>query len=287
MTLTRALFLLLNLGGALTLKICSFNIKSFGESKISKPDVMDIILESISRCDLMLVLEIKDVKGNAFGQLMTQLNSRYRTRADEFGYVISERLGRKSYKEQYAFIYRQKRVSVNAVYQYPDTQTGDEDAFAREPFAVWFSSPKTEIKDFVVIPIHTVPEAAVKEIDELYDVYHNVSELWQSENFIIMGDFNAACGYVPKRQWVNIRLRSDSQFVWLTGDKLDTSVKVSTKCAYDRVVLRGEKLVEAVNPESVEVFDFKDEFGLTEQQALAVSDHFPLCITVNQARMRG
>ncbi|XP_051528468.1 deoxyribonuclease gamma-like isoform X2 [Myxocyprinus asiaticus] len=275
MTLTRALFLLLNLGGGLTLKICSFNIKSFGESKISKPDVLDIILESISRCDLMLVLEIKDVKGNAFGQLMTQLNSRYRTRADEFGYVISERLGRKSYKEQYAFIYRQKMVSVNAVYQYPDKQTGDEDAFAREPFVVWFSSPKT------------VPEAAVKEIDELYDVYQNVSELWQSENFIIMGDFNAACSYVPKRQWVNIRLRSDSQFVWLTGDKLDTSVKVSTKCAYDRVVLRGEKLVEAVNPESVEVFNFKDEFGLTEQQALAVSDHFPLCITVNQARRRG
>ncbi|XP_051967894.1 deoxyribonuclease gamma-like [Xyrauchen texanus] len=287
MTLTRALFLLLNLGGVLTLKICSFNIQSFGERKISKPDVLDIIVKIICRCDLMLIIEIKDATGNAFRQLMTVLNRTYRTRADEFSYVISERLGRKSYKEQYAFIYRQKMVSVNAVYQYPDKQTGDEDAFAREPFVVWFSSPKTEIKDFVIIPIHTVPEAAVKEIDELYDVYQNVSELWQSENFIIMGDFNAACGYVQKRQWVNIRLRSDSEFVWLTGDKLDTSVKASTKCAYDRVVLHGEKMVEAVNPESVEVFNFKDEFKLTERQALAVSDHFPLCITVKEARRRG
>ncbi len=34
-------------------------------------------------------------------------------------------------------------LSVKSVYQYPDTQTGDEDAFAREPFIVWFSSPKT------------------------------------------------------------------------------------------------------------------------------------------------
>uniref|UniRef100_A0A672RSM8 Uncharacterized protein n=1 Tax=Sinocyclocheilus grahami TaxID=75366 RepID=A0A672RSM8_SINGR len=40
-----ALILLLNLGGAVALKICSFNIKSFGESKISKPDVLDIIVE--------------------------------------------------------------------------------------------------------------------------------------------------------------------------------------------------------------------------------------------------
>ncbi|XP_048028036.1 deoxyribonuclease gamma-like isoform X1 [Megalobrama amblycephala] len=285
--LTALILLLLTLGGAASLKICSFNIQSFGESKISKPDVLDIIVESIIRCDLMLVLEIKDAKGKAFDQLMTHLNSKSRTRADTFSSVISERLGRKTYKEQYAFIYRQKMLSVKAVYQYPDTQTGDEDAFAREPFVVWFSAPNAEIKDFVIIPIHTVPEAAVKEIDELYDVYQNVSQLWQSDNFIIMGDFNAACSYVPKRQWVNIRLRSDSEFVWLTGDNLDTSVKASTKCAYDRVVLHGEKMIAAVSPESVEVFNFKDEFGLTEQQALAVSDHFPLCITVNQAQRRG
>lgn len=32
-------------------------------------------------------------------------------------------------------------LSVKAVYQYTDTQTGDEDAFAREPFVVWFSAP--------------------------------------------------------------------------------------------------------------------------------------------------
>ncbi|KAL0180674.1 hypothetical protein M9458_023080, partial [Cirrhinus mrigala] len=75
----------------------------------------------------------------------------------------------------------QKMLSVKSVYQYPDTQTGDEDAFAREPFVVWFSSPKTKIKDFVIIPIHTAPEAAVKEIDELHDVYQNVSQLWQSD----------------------------------------------------------------------------------------------------------
>ncbi|KAG9260210.1 deoxyribonuclease gamma isoform X2 [Astyanax mexicanus] len=282
-----ALFLLLGVGGAYSLKICSFNIQSFGESKLSKPTVLNIILESITRCDLMLVMEIKDVKGEAFPQLMTYLNSRYRGRKPEYSYVISERLGRKSYKEQYAFIYRQRSVSVKAVYQYPDTQSEDVDAFAREPFAVWFSSPTTEIKDLVIIPIHTAPEAAVKEIDELYDVYHNVSQHWQSQNFIIMGDFNAACGYVPKREWRNIRLRLDSEFLWLTNDKLDTSVKHSTNCAYDRVVLRGEKMIQAVSADSVEVYDFKQAFGLTETEALAVSDHFPLCFTVNAARRSG
>lgn len=43
--LTALILLLLNLRGAANLKICSFNIQSFGESKISKTDVLDIIVE--------------------------------------------------------------------------------------------------------------------------------------------------------------------------------------------------------------------------------------------------
>ncbi|XP_060765935.1 deoxyribonuclease gamma-like [Neoarius graeffei] len=282
-----AVFLLLSFGGALSLKLCSFNIRSFGRRKISKPEVRNVILETITRCDLMLIMEIKDSKGEVFPRLMTHLNRKYNRQTPEYDYVISKRLGRKSYKEQYGFVYRQKLVSVKSVYQYPDSQAEDTDAFAREPYAVWFSSPTTEIKDFVIIPIHTTPDAAVKEIDELYDVYQNISRHWQSQNYIIMGDFNAACGYVPKREWRNIRLRSDSSFRWLTDDNLDTSVRVSTECAYDRVVLHGKTMIQAVKPESVEVYDFKQAFGLAEEEALAVSDHFPVCITVNAARKRG
>lgn len=54
------------------------------------------------------------------------------------------------------------------------------------------------------------------------------------QNFIFMGDFNAGCSYVPQKQWNNIRLRTHSEFVWLIGDKNDTTVKKSTSCPYDR-----------------------------------------------------
>uniref|UniRef100_A0A8C7MDY0 Deoxyribonuclease n=1 Tax=Oncorhynchus kisutch TaxID=8019 RepID=A0A8C7MDY0_ONCKI len=253
-------------GGGSALKICTFNIQSFGEKKIEKPEVVDVILALIARCDIMLVMEIKDLSAKAFPQLMTQLNSDYSSRKNEYNYVISDRLGRKSYKEQYAFIYRQRLVSVKEVYQYPDTQPGDEDAFSREPFIVWFSSPKTAVQDFVIIPIHTTPETSVREINELYDVFQDVKQRWTSKNVIIMGDFNAACGYVPKKQWSSIRLRSDSSFLWLTGDTIDTTVKESTDCAYDRVVLHGDKMIQAVNPTSLDVFDFRRAYGLTELQ---------------------
>uniref|UniRef100_UPI00398F0EDA deoxyribonuclease gamma-like isoform X1 n=1 Tax=Pristiophorus japonicus TaxID=55135 RepID=UPI00398F0EDA len=260
--------------GIQSLKICSFNVRSFGKSKIAKEGIVDLLVKIISRCDLLLMMEIKDSRNQAFPTLMQGLNNQ--GNRNEYESIISERLGRMSYKEQYAFIYRHKLLSVKRSYQYPDRQAGDEDVFAREPFVVWFSSRYTTVKDFVIIPQHTMPNSAVREIDELYDVYLEMKRRWRAKNFILMGDFNADCDYVRKKQWKNIRLRNDTNFIWLVGDKNDTTVKESTHCAYDRIVLHGEKLIKAVVPNSVNIFNFKEAYGLTERQALNVSDHFPV-----------
>uniref|UniRef100_Q68EQ0 Deoxyribonuclease n=1 Tax=Xenopus tropicalis TaxID=8364 RepID=Q68EQ0_XENTR len=267
----------------LGLQICSFNVQSFGESKRDKPAVMNIVRKVISRCDIMLLMEIKDSSDTVIRSLMTQLNSQSETR-NQFDLTISQRLGRKSYKEQYGFIYRKKMVSVRGTYQYEDSQPGDPDAFSREPYVVWFEAPSTDVREFVIVPQHTTPEAAVREIDELYDVYLDVKQKWNSENFIFMGDLNAGCAYVPKKAWGNIRLRTHSEFVWLIGDKEDTTVKASTKCAYDRIVMAGDKLLSSVVPGSAQVFDFMAVYGLTEDQALEVSDHFPVEVQLKESK---
>lgn len=278
------LLLFLFVSAVIALQICSFNVRSFGGAKVARPEILGVIVQAISRCDIMLLMEIKDSSNKAFPYLMDQLNSK--SKRNIYRAVISERLGRKTYKEQYAFIYRQKAVSLKEVYQYKDIQPGDEDAFSREPFVVWFNSLTTAIKEFVIIPQHTTPETAVREIDELYDVYLDMKQRWNTENYIFMGDFNAACGYVPKKSWKDIRLRSDPSFVWLIDDKNDTTVKETTNCAYDRIVVHGEELIQAVEPKSVNIFDFKTANKLTEEQALNISDHFPVEFKLKAAPRR-
>lgn len=267
------LFLLLLSNAVLSLQICSFNVRSFGEAKRTQPGILDIIVKVISRCDIMLLMEIKDNSNRLCPFLLEKLNSETQ---DEYSYVVSNRLGRKTYKEQYAFFYRSKMATVKKTYQYPDLQPGDEDALSREPFVIWFYSPKAVAREFVIIPLHSTPETSVREIDELYDVYLDVKRLWRTENFIFMGDFNAGCGYVAKKHWKNIRLRNHTEFVWLIDDKSDTTVRASTHCPYDRIVLHGEKLIRATVPNSANIFDFQRAFSMTEEQALAVSDHFPI-----------
>uniref|UniRef100_A0A8C0ZLU5 Deoxyribonuclease n=1 Tax=Castor canadensis TaxID=51338 RepID=A0A8C0ZLU5_CASCN len=237
-------------------------------------------LQIIKRCDLILLMEIKDSSNKICPMLMERLNGNSR-RGITYNYVISSRLGRNTYKEQYAFVYKEKLVSVKENYLYHDYQDGDADVFSREPFVVWFQSPHTGLRDRP--PAHT-PETSVKEIDELADVYRDVKRRWKVENFIFMGDFNAGCSYVPKKAWKNIRLRTDPGFVWLIGDQEDTTVKKSTNCAYDRIVLRGQEIMDSVVPKSNGVFDFQKAYELSEEEALEVSDHFPVEFKLQSSR---
>ncbi|KAB1264204.1 Deoxyribonuclease gamma [Camelus dromedarius] len=281
--LASLLLLLLSIHSALALRICSFNVRSFGESKKANCNAMDVIVKVIKRCDIMLLMEIKDNNNRICPELKERLNGNSR-RSITYNYVISSRLGRNTYKEQYAFLYKEKLVSVKDSYLYHDYQDGDTDVFSREPFVVWFQSPYTAVKDFVIVPLHTTPETSVKEIDELADVYMDVKRHWKAENFIFMGDFNAGCSYVPKKAWKNIRLRTDPRFIWLIGDQEDTTVKESTNCAYDRIVLRGQEIVSSVVPKSNSTFDFQKAYRLTEEEALDVSDHFPVEFKLQSSR---
>ncbi|XP_031142082.1 deoxyribonuclease I-like 1-like isoform X3 [Sander lucioperca] len=253
-------------------------LKSFGESKANNKKVMEILLKILSRCDLCLIQEVRDSKGAAIQALVKDLNSRF-DKSNSYSYVESERLGRKTYKEQYVYIYRNNVLTVKEHYQYPKLEgegTNETDVFSREPFIVRFHSPTTLVKDIVLIGQHTCPRNAMKEINELYSVFKGIYKMWKTDNVIILGDLNAGCSYVTIKGWRAVRLRSDPKFRWLIGDEQDTTVREKTHCAYDRIIVHGREIISSIVPGSAQPFNFKENFHLTEEEALEVSDHFPV-----------
>ncbi|XP_072223089.1 deoxyribonuclease I-like 1-like [Leuresthes tenuis] len=260
-----------------SLKICAFNVQSFGESKANNRRVMGIILKILSRCDLSLIQEVRDSKGEVIRALVKDLNRV--DKLNSYSYVESERLGRKSYKEQYVYIYRNNLLKVKEHYKYPKLEgegTNETDVFSREPFVVRFHSPTTLVKDFVLIGHHTCPKTAMKEIDELYTVVKGIYKKWKTDNVMILGDLNAGCSYITIKGWRTVRLRSDPKFHWLIGDEQDTTVREKTHCAYDRIIVQGREIISSIVPGSAQPFNFKENFQLTEAEALEVSDHFPV-----------
>ncbi|XP_069792350.1 deoxyribonuclease-1-like [Narcine bancroftii] len=282
------------------MKIAAFNIQRLGTNKISQPTIVSRIVKILLRYDIILIMEVFDKTGDVSSQLLDELNKQA---ASHYSSTLSNPLGRGSYKEQYLFIYRNDMVQMERFFQYDDMQLGDEDAFSREPFVIQFKSPTTDlstlsllhcqdeaqhereeqhlvfcpvVQDFVLIPLHTTPKDSVKEIDELYDVTQKVIKDWNTENIMILGDFNADGDYVSKRKMKTIRLRTDSNFHWLIGDDEDTTARLSTDQAYDRIVVYGNTFYQGIVPNSAKTFNFQEELQLTEEQALDISDHYPV-----------
>ncbi|XP_032281726.1 deoxyribonuclease-1-like 2 [Phoca vitulina] len=262
----------LGAAGAAALRIGAFNIQSFGDSKVLDPACGGVIAQILAGYDISLVQEVRDPDLSAVSALMEQINSLSR---HEYSFVSSEPLGRDQYKEMYLFVYRKDAVSVVDTYQYPDP----EDAFSREPFVVKFSAPRSAAGEFVLIPLHAAPHQAVAEIDALYDVYLDVIDKWGTDDLLFLGDFNADCNYVRERDWPSVRLRSSEVFKWLIPDSADTTVG-NSDCAYDRIVACGARLRRSLKPQSAAVHNFQEEFGLDQAQALAISDHFPVEVTL-------
>ncbi|XP_078394021.1 deoxyribonuclease gamma-like [Cetorhinus maximus] len=259
---------------SLAFRICSFNIQCFGESKASNPDIMAIITKIVARCDVCLLMEIRDSSGEAVDQLLQMLN-RY-DQKHQYTYMASKSLGEKSYKEQYVFVYRSDVVKITDSYQHEADQNGGLQTFARDPLIVRFSSPRTAIKDFVLIPLHTPPDKAAREIDNLYNVFLEVKLKWDIEDMMFLGDLNADCKYVSLKDWEGIRLRSKPGFHWLIGDNEDTTASVKTDCAYDRIIVHGNTFLKAIVPGSARVFNVQEEFKLTPKEVMEVSDHYPV-----------
>lgn len=268
-------------GGATVsgLRICSYSVKSFNSAKAANYRVMHSLTRIVSRCDICLLMDVIDPDGEAIKTLVKALN-RTPDRYDEYGYdyVASKGLGKSATeKQQYVFIYKTHLLTVTDIYQYDGKQ-----AFARPPMSLQFHCNKTDIKDFILVPLHSDPDQAVQEIDWLYDIFEEVSDMWNNTNVMFLGDFHAGCAYVTRDDRKDIRLYQNSNFSWLIGDRVDTTVTDDTNCAYDRIVVHGQPFLQGIRPFSAKVFDFGREFKLNRKKVLEVSNHYPI-----EVRLKG
>ncbi|XP_067089571.1 deoxyribonuclease-1 [Osmerus mordax] len=262
---------LLAMGGSL--RLGAFNIKSFGDKKASNTTLMDIISTIVHRYDIILIQEVRDTDLSATNILMQHVNkgpSPYK-----YQHIVSEPLGRSTYTERYLYLYRQDLVSVAKNYTYDDgCEPCGTDTFIREPFVVMFSSKYTAVENFVLIPQHTSPDFALQEVDALYDVAADVRVRWNTNDIILLGDFNAGCSYVTSSEWVKIRLFTDKSYHWLITDDVDTTVS-NTVCPYDRIVATTD-MMRGLATGSARVFNYMEALKLSHSLALGVSDHYPV-----------
>ncbi|XP_062248848.1 deoxyribonuclease gamma-like isoform X2 [Platichthys flesus] len=260
-------------------RICSYNVEKLNIDKASNYRLVQTLSRVVYRCDICLLQDVVDPDGRVVKKLLSAIN-RYGNYVYES--VSSKGLGQSAGdKRKFVFLYRKETVTMMDQHQYETTPP----TFARGPLAVQFKSRTTMMKDFILVPVHTDPLKAVQEIDNLYNVFQEVSEKWDNENVMFLGDFQAGCAYMTRPNKKKIRLFTNLNFTWLIGDKVDTTVSEETTCAYDRIVVHGKSFLKAIIPMSAMVYDFGKELKLSMSKVRDMSDHYPLEVELKSSAL--
>jgi endonuclease/exonuclease/phosphatase family metal-dependent hydrolase len=249
-----------------TAKIAAFNIQIFGQTKSQKEDVMTVLSKVIREFDIVLIQEIRDASGQTIPNFVEKINQ---MEGPKYSFIISERLGRTTSKEAYAYVYNTEIVQFiqGSDYVFNDV----DDVFEREPYIASF---KIDNFDFILVGIHTKPEDAYNEIGNLTSVVSSIQATNPNESdIIVMGDFNADGSYFNEDD--NSNPFKASEFNWLITNEMDTMVK--TDYTYDRIVVLDTTLNHEYDAGTARVFYFDQVYGLNNQTLVGeVSDHYPV-----------
>ncbi|WP_052305912.1 endonuclease/exonuclease/phosphatase family protein [Methanosarcina barkeri] len=248
-----------------TLRIGAFNIQVFGVKKASNPKIMNTLAKVLRTYDIVAVQEIRDSSQTALPALIKVVNSE---RAN-YSYVVSERLGRTSSKEQYAYIYDSDRVKLEGE-PYTYSKPEGTDPFHRQPYIATFED-RNETLNLVLITVHTDPDEATEEINSLSTVLDSTRQTCPVEdNFVIMGDLNADGSYFDENKANSL---SCGEYCWLIDNSMDTTTG-DTNCTYDRIIITED--MESYFTGNSGLFRYDLKYNLTSEETNAVSDHYPV-----------
>jgi hypothetical protein len=242
------------------IRIYSFNIQVFGSSKMSKPEVVGVLVDIISQADIVAVQEVRSAAITPIEQFMSLLPGKY-------GYVIGPREGRSSSKEQYWVIYNTEKVAVLGTETYPDT----DDIFERNPYGVFFQTAGSF--DFILIDNHIQPGGAADEISALPGIIAYYRDLWNEPDVLVVGDFNADGVYYDESLLSTIFPEGDYKII--ITNEYDTSVAAGDN-TYDRFIITASAIEDFANNFGVIRFDELYDFSQASIAPKEVSDHYPI-----------
>lgn len=231
------------------INIMSFNIQVFGRSKVSKPNVMKIIIDIIDDYDLIAIQEIRDNTDLTLTTLLSMMPSNYKL-------IAGPRDGRSSSKEQAIFLYNDDKLNFISDLNYSDPL----DLFERSPYMAIFETDDLLLR-FSIINVHLTPNEVAKEMIPLFEFADQ-----QEGRVLIVGDFNSDGNYYNEKD-LGLIFPEDKYDI-IIGNDLDTTVAPGNN-TYDRIIATDNFGIYKSG-----VLYFEDR--LQGIKAEEISDHYPI-----------
>ena len=261
-----------NNGGQLTqpaIIVGSFNIQSFGRTKVSKPEVMNILVDIARRFDILAIQELRDIDQRVIPEFLTMINRNghnYQASVGpRQGYVVPA--DQRRYEEQMVYIYDANRIEIIG----PTYVAHDRyQRMHRPPYVAHFRCrqvpPGIQPFTFALMNVHVDPDDVVAEFAALQDIIGSVFPNHPGEDdFILLGDLNEDADTYTNFRWLSNQFAAIPSH-WKTNTRQTAS--------YDNIVFDAGRTSEFMNQSGV--MNLMQEYGISYEQARAVSDHMPV-----------
>lgn len=242
--------------------ICSFNIQVFGESKLAKTHVVEILARVVRKFDIVAIQEVRAKSDDIIPRFVQTVNAD----GSRYAHVIGPREGRTVSTEQYTFVYDTTRIELDPTS--PAVFPDPSDRLHRPPMCARFRTriqPAELAFTFWLVNTHTDPDLVPQEVDALADVFAAMQRARPDEDdVILLGDLNAG----PPQFTAFKRIPGIG---WAIAGTTTNTRRTKT---YDNLVFAWPATGEYLGANGV--LDLQTTFGLPMETALEVSDHNPV-----------
>jgi deoxyribonuclease-1-like protein len=243
--------------------IGSFNIQIFGKAKMSRPDVVGVLVDIARRFDILAIQELRDSKQETIPEFLRLINAN----GARFEAAVSPSIsyGQGSNSEQLVYIYDSEQIELLSA---PQLANDRQQVMFRPPFMAHFryrSRYRAEAFSFVLLNVHTSPQQTAKEFSALEDIFQAAYATYPEDDFILLGDLNEEPGKYLRYRWLN------NQFAAIPSHWKTNTAETKN---YDNFVFDLRRTAEFTGQSGV--LNLKTYYRLTREQADLVSDHMPV-----------
>ena len=196
-----------------SIEIACWNLQIFGTSKAGDKSLVRYYANKLDNYDISIIQEIRDSSGTAIQILAEEMEG--------YDYIISDRAGQSTSKEQYAIFYNNE-VTLRS---HKDYTSSYQDKMQRPPLKAKFDANNGDW-DFTIYTIHTQPSNVDNDLDILEEIVGGTSQ-----DTIIIGDLNADGSYYDEDN-----IEHFTTWEWVLGNEIDTTVSAGDN-TYDRIII--------------------------------------------------
>lgn len=244
-----------------TIRIASFSIEAFNETKLRKAAVIETIARMIRQFDVIALQHIQSKQHNIVPELLDKVNQSDR----RYDYCIGPRVGTEPNQQQFAFLFDTDRIETDR----PQLYTVDDPQALMEfdPLVGWFrckAVPSDKAFTFTLVNVRLDPLSNGKELKLLPDLIRSVRQDGRSEDdIILLGNF----GYSDSEMQ---SLRNAGMIFALEG----IPTTVTGEAMLDNLVFPSRATDEFTGRTGV--VDFLRQLNLSIDQAYQISTHMPI-----------